>query len=100
VTCDGVDRISACYVGAYEQTTFFCEIDSTAGYASDEHDAGRKGVDAGARAVYTGNICGGQGIDLWAGDGAGGAFGMAVFEVADEAEVRGVLENDPPCEVG
>jgi uncharacterized protein len=25
----------------------------------------------------------------------GGAFGMAVFEVADEAEVRQVLENDP-----
>ena len=25
----------------------------------------------------------------------GGAFGMAVFEAADQAEVRGVLEKDP-----
>lgn len=26
---------------------------------------------------------------------SGGAFGMAVFEASDEAEVRQVLENDP-----
>jgi uncharacterized protein len=30
----------------------------------------------------------------------GGAFGMAVFEVADEAEVRAVLENDPTVLAG
>jgi len=30
----------------------------------------------------------------------GGAFGMAVFEVADEAEVRQVLENDPSVLAG
>jgi uncharacterized protein len=30
----------------------------------------------------------------------GGAFGMAVFEVADEAEVRQVLENDPTVLAG
>jgi uncharacterized protein len=29
-----------------------------------------------------------------------GAFGMAVFEVADEAEVRQVLENDPTVLAG
>jgi uncharacterized protein len=29
-----------------------------------------------------------------------GAFGMAVFEVADEAEVRHVLENDPTVLAG
>jgi uncharacterized protein YciI len=29
-----------------------------------------------------------------------GAFGMAVFEVADEAEVRTVLENDPTVRAG
>jgi hypothetical protein len=29
-----------------------------------------------------------------------GAFGMAVFEVADEADVRGVLENDPTVREG
>ena len=29
-----------------------------------------------------------------------GAFGMAVFEVADEAEVRRVLENDPTVRAG
>jgi uncharacterized protein len=30
----------------------------------------------------------------------GGAFGMAVFEVADEAEVRRVLESDPTVLAG
>jgi hypothetical protein len=30
----------------------------------------------------------------------GGAFGMAVFEVTDEAEVRQVLENDPTVLAG
>jgi uncharacterized protein len=30
----------------------------------------------------------------------GGAFGMAVFEVADEAEVRQVLEKDPTVVAG
>ena len=30
----------------------------------------------------------------------GGAFGMAVFEVADEAEVRQFLENDPTVLAG
>src|SRR5271154_3467551 len=30
----------------------------------------------------------------------GGAFGMAVFEVADEAEVRQVLEQDPSVLAG
>jgi uncharacterized protein YciI len=29
-----------------------------------------------------------------------GAFGMAVFEAADEAEVRGLLENDPTVRAG
>lgn len=29
-----------------------------------------------------------------------GAFGMAVFEAADEAEVRGILENDPTVRAG
>jgi hypothetical protein len=29
-----------------------------------------------------------------------GAFGMAVFEAADEAEVRGVLQNDPTVRAG
>jgi hypothetical protein len=29
-----------------------------------------------------------------------GAFGMAVFELADEAEVQGVLENDPTVRGG
>jgi len=29
-----------------------------------------------------------------------GAVGMAVFEAADEAEVRGVLENDPSVKAG
>jgi hypothetical protein len=29
-----------------------------------------------------------------------GAFGMAVFEVADEVEVRQVLENDPTVLAG
>src|SRR5271168_3349058 len=29
-----------------------------------------------------------------------GAFGMAVFEAADEAEVRGILENDPTVKAG
>jgi uncharacterized protein YciI len=31
---------------------------------------------------------------------ATGAFGMAVFEVADEAEARGVLESDPTVRAG
>jgi uncharacterized protein len=30
----------------------------------------------------------------------GGAFGMAVFEVAEESEVREVLENDPTVLAG
>jgi uncharacterized protein YciI len=30
----------------------------------------------------------------------GGSFGMAVFEVADEAEVRRFLENDPTVMAG
>ena len=30
----------------------------------------------------------------------GGTFGMAVFEAADEAEVRGILENDPTVKAG
>jgi hypothetical protein len=30
----------------------------------------------------------------------GGAFGMAVFEAVDEAEVRQVLENDPTVLAG
>jgi len=30
----------------------------------------------------------------------GGAFGMAVFEAADEGEVRQVLENDPTVLAG
>ena len=30
----------------------------------------------------------------------GGAFGMAVFEVSDEAEVRQFLENDPTVLAG
>ena len=29
-----------------------------------------------------------------------GAFGMAVFEAANEAEVRGILENDPTVKAG
>jgi len=29
-----------------------------------------------------------------------GAFGMAVFEAADEAEVRSILENDPTVKAG
>lgn len=29
-----------------------------------------------------------------------GAFGMAVFEAADEAEVRGILQNDPTVRAG
>jgi uncharacterized protein YciI len=29
-----------------------------------------------------------------------GAFGMAVFEVADEAELRGLIENDPTVRAG
>jgi uncharacterized protein YciI len=29
-----------------------------------------------------------------------GAFGMAVFEAADEVEVRGLLENDPTVRAG
>lgn len=31
---------------------------------------------------------------------AGGPFGMAVLEVADEAEVRQILENDPTVRAG
>ncbi len=30
----------------------------------------------------------------------GGAFGMAVFEVADEGEVRKIFENDPTVRAG
>jgi uncharacterized protein len=29
-----------------------------------------------------------------------GAFGMAVFEAADEAEVRAIIENDPTIRAG
>jgi uncharacterized protein len=29
-----------------------------------------------------------------------GAFGMAVFEVADEAELRGIMEGDPTVRAG
>jgi uncharacterized protein YciI len=29
-----------------------------------------------------------------------GAFGVAVFEVADEAELRGIMENDPTVRAG
>lgn len=44
---------------AYEQTVFFCEIDSAAGYVSDGYDGAGEVVDAGACAVYPGKVYGG-----------------------------------------
>jgi len=84
----------------YEQTTFLCEIDSAASYVSDGYDGGGEVVDAGACAVYAGKVCRGKVLLYGPVMAPAGAFGMAVFAVADEAEVREVLENDPTVRAG
>jgi hypothetical protein len=78
-----------------EQATLFCEIDppratfpmditSEEKLLMQEHARyTRRSFDAGKILIYGPVMA------------PGGAFGMAVFEVADEAEVRQFLENDP-----
>lgn len=84
----------------YGRTTFFRQTDSAAAYISHGHNCRRTTFDAEARPVYAWRICGGKNPAVGPVLAKIGAFGVAVFEAQDEAEVRQFRENDPSVRAG
>jgi hypothetical protein len=101
VTCSGVDRISACYdAGPMSKQHFFVRlIPSRATFPMDmtaeekllmqEHVRYTQKKFAAGKVLLYGPVM-----------APAGAFGMAVFEVADEARYGGFCRITQPCEVG